>query len=423
MQNIWLGGFGACSNHHEKDMLINFIISKGLNVVDDYKKADLIIVTDTCLGTYNYYLSCLVNISDILLAKKRGTEVIVSGCLAKGLKCDLSPSHNDILSRVTLVKSEDLISYITKLLTGKVHPDSFDIPYSVHEHTIELTPVSGCLNQCSFCKIHYMNFALKSYPFEKVESLAHDINDFDYDFARISIQASNMSLYGIDLYGKPRTHEVIRALTSPDKIKFAYVGALINFYQELVDEIINNPKIKELFISIESGSPRVYELMNRPVSLDTLIRVIKYIKDHRPDIVIQTEFIAGFPTETIDDLKRTIDLAYELDIFPTVIWPYMDSKQIPSSRLKGHSSAYCKEAAFYVQERLNPLRSKQINRYLTGERYVLDKDDEAKLYDVMLINGMTEYNMFEQFDDEYNPGQIIKCGAVKSRKMLKNKKR
>lgn len=417
MKKIWLGGFGSCSNHQEKDMVKILAINNGLEITEKVEDADLVIVTDTCLGTYHYFLSSLLNITDILISKKKNAEIIVSGCLAKGVKYNLSPLQQDIISRVKIVKSEDLVPYISKLLGNERNFDAIDIPHSLRGQSIELTPVSGCLNHCSFCKIHYMNFDLKSYPFEKIESLASYIEQMD--LSRVSIQASNISLYGVDLYQKPRTHEIIKILTSSDKIKYAYVGAIINWYQELIDEIINNPKVKEIFVSIESGSANIYKLMNRPISLDDLIKAIKFIRSQRPDIIIQTEFIAGFPTETIDDLKRTIDLAYELDVYPTTIWPYMNSKQIPSSNLPGHSIAYCKEAAHYATERLAPLKDKYKRMYFETERYILEKDEEAKMYESMLINGMVEFLSFEQLDREYQVGEIVAPGIVKSRKLLK----
>lgn len=56
--------------------------------------------------------------------------------------------------------------------------------------------------------------------------------------------------------------------------------------------------------------------MNRPISLEKLVETIKTIKQERPDIIIETEIICGFPTETIDDFRKSRSLIEELDVMP-----------------------------------------------------------------------------------------------------------
>ncbi len=421
MKKIWIGGYTSCGNHNEIAMIENYIKEPDYGLTEKIEEADIIIVIDTCLGTYQKMVSSFECIEEILKRAKIEAKTIVSGCLTKGVKFELTERQKELLSKVEIVKQEQLVPYVAQMLRGTVTSDDFDIPYSVNGVSISISPVSGCLNYCSFCKSHYMNFGLKSYPFEKVESLAYDIETIDYPFHHVAIHASNFSLYGTDLYGKPRAHEVIKNFTSPDKIKYAYVGSLINWYPELVEEIIKNPKIKEIFISLESGSPRVYKLMNRPISLNNLIRLIKFIKKERPDIIIITEFIAGYPTETIDDLKRSIDLVTELDIFPCFIWPYENSEQIPSSTLPGHSYDYCVEAANYVKRELFPLSKKFKDQILNGEMFVLKKSDKRELYITMLINGMIRNVRFDQLDRDYQEEEVIPANIVKPKQFVKRK--
>lgn len=420
MKKIWIGGAGACANHNEKSMIKNLAKNLHFEFVEP-DAADLIIIIDTCLSTYRQMLISFECIKDIVEKTKKDAKIIMSGCLSKGVKFELTEGQKELLSKIEVVKQEDLISYVAKLLRGNNSLDDFDIPYSVEDLSIQVSPVSGCLNHCSFCKIHYMNFELKSYPFEKVQSLAHDIEEFDYPFSHIAVTASNLSLYGVDLYGKSRAHEVIETFTKPDKIKFAYVGCLINWYPELVKEIITNPKIKQIFVSLESGSERIYKLMNRPISLENLIRLIRFIKKERPDIIIITEFITGFPTETIEDLKRTIDLIYELDIYPAFIHNYQNSEQIPSSKFLGHSEDYCIESSYYAGEKVFPQYEKLKKRVQNGEMFVYGKNEEEKIYITMLVNGTLRNIRFDQLDKEYQEGELIPANTVKLKQLAKRK--
>ncbi len=420
MKKIWIGGLGACGNHHEKDMIKNLAKNLNFEFVEP-EEADIIIIVDTCLSIYQQMLNSFECIKDVVKRAKPDARIIMSGCLSKGVKFELAEEQKELLLKVETIKQEDLVPYVAKLLRGYNIDDDFDIPYSVAGLSIRISLVSGCLNHCSFCKSNYMNFELKSYPFEKVESLANDIEAIDYPFSRIAIAASNLSLYGVDLYGKRRTHEVISTFTKPDKIHYAYVGALINWYPELVKEIITNFKIKEIFISLESGSPRVYQLMNRSISLEDLIRLIRFIKQERPDIIIHTEFITGYPTETIDDLKKTIELIYELDINPAYIHSYENSKQIPSSQLTGHSPEYCLESAYYASDKVRPLREKIKNIIQTGEMFVFKKHEKEQIYVTMLVNGVLKNIRFDQLDRDYQEGEIIPANTVKPKQFVKRR--
>lgn len=419
MKKVWIGGNSSCGVHNEKNMITNYIKNCNFELTEVVEDADLILIIDTCLSTYGQMLNSFNCIEDILKKSKTEAKIIMSGCLSKGIKFELTDKQKELLARVEVVKQEDLVPYVARLLRGHNVEDDFDIPYSIYDLSIWISPVSGCLNHCSFCKSHYMNFELRSYPFEKVESLASDIEAIDYPFHHVGINSSNLSLYGVDLYGKRRAHEVIETFTKYDKIKFAFLGALINWYPELVKEIIENPKIKRLFISLESGSDRIYRLMNRPISLDNLIKIIRFIRKERPDIIIVTEFITGFPTETIEDLKRTIDLAYGLDIDPAFIHDYENSEQIPSSKLLGHSKDYCIESSYYVAEKVLPLREKFKEKIENGEMFVYGKNDEEKLYITMLINGMLKRIHFNQLDREYQEGEIIPANTVKLKQLVK----
>lgn len=421
MKKIWIGGLGSCSVHQRKEAIKTYLANSGYEIINKGKDADLVIISDTCVGTYDTFIANFEYIEKVLSKVKPNTPIIVSGCLMNGVKFDLTEKQKEILSKVICVEEKDLIAYVSKMILGEVIEIAYDVPFSANTYTISINPTFGCLNNCSFCKKNYANFALRSEPFEKVENLASDLGNIDYPISFVEILSSNLSLYGVDLYKKQRAHEVIRVLTKPEKIKFAYVGTLINWYKELVDEIINNPKVKNIFVSLESGSPRVYELMNRPISLENLIRLIKFIRKERPDIVIHTEVIAGFPTETLDDLKKTIDLITELDIYPDFVWPYQNSEQIPASKLPQHSREYCCEAGEYIAEHLRKLHFRFKDDELNRELLVLKKYDEG-FYLVMTTDGCRRYIGFNQLDRQYEVGELILPNSVVPKQIIRKRK-
>jgi tRNA-2-methylthio-N6-dimethylallyladenosine synthase len=63
-----------------------------------------------------------------------------------------------------------------------------------------------------------------------------------------------------------------------------------------------------LHLPVQSGSDRILRAMNRKHSADDYLRLIERIRHARPDILLSSDFIAGFPGETDADHKATMDL-------------------------------------------------------------------------------------------------------------------
>lgn len=425
MKKMFIGGYATCSVHNEKDMIINLVEASNMEITMDYKEADFIVMLDTCMGNYQSLFNSIEYIDIVLNHRKENVPVIVSGCLTKGVNFELTEEQKKVLSKVTLIPSNKVIEYVLKMIHSNLLDEELlediKLPYTVRNYEIKVSPVEGCLNHCSFCKSNYMNFKLKSSPFEQIEKLVYDIKTMEYPLHYMRIFSSNFSLYGVDLYKKQRAHEVIHTLTNPDNIQFAYVGSLINWYPELIKEILTNLKIKMIFVSIESGSQRIYNLMNRPISLEKLIEIIRLIKKERPDIVIATELIAGYPTETLDDIKKSVELIKELDIVPMFVHPYQNSVQIPSSKLEQHSKEYCHESACYTVERILNLHDKYWEKIRNGEMFVTHIYEKEQAYQVLLVDGRIKLVSFNQLDRSYQEHEMINAGIVKSKTLAKRK--
>lgn len=433
MKKIFIGGPGSCDVHFEKDMIQIFMDTyyTDYEITKNIQKADVIVIIDTCVGTYINLSNSINYIEKVIINKKKDAKVIVSGCLIKGVKFELTDKQKSILEQVTCIKPDKITEYVCRILKPKFDEEfeekswleDFSFPYELSINSIGFSIVEGCNNRCSFCKSNYMNFPVKSIPYENLETMVTGINELDYPFNYMDIYSSNLSLYGLDLYGKPRSHEAIKLLTSPECVKFVNLGCLINFYPELIKEIIENEKIKIIFISLESGSERIYNLMNRPISLPKLVEIIKLIKNHRPDIIINTELICGFPTETFDDLKRSVELVQKLDINAFHAHPYTNSPQVPSSSLPQHSVDYILESSKYVEDHLSidPLHQKYKNIIANREMIILSKDQNNKCYTVLLIDGTTMNVSFDQFNRNYNVGDLIPTNTIIPKQVAKRK--
>lgn len=414
---VFIGGYSSCSVCAEGAVL-NFIYEKSVyEKTDDVKNADLIYFIDSCSSTYDNLANTLGIIRHVNKIKKKDAKLIVSGCVANGFKRKLSSEAEEILNSVELIKKEDIISYAIKEVFGK---DEEIVPYYLHnEYQLVYVPVMGCTNNCSFCKTNYLNFDVKSIDL-KLLNLTRDyiLNKAEH-IHRLTLTASNLTMYGIDLYKKQKTHELIHEMSKAKNISYMCIGAIINFYDELIDEIIENKKIKEVHISLETGSERLYKLMNRPVSLDRWKEVVSRIRKERPDILIVTEIIAGFPTETKEDIMDTINLIKELNLYPAHVHSYVDSKGIPSSKLSQYTNEEKRKIKKYYENELKELK-KSILEEIRTEAKIVEKNLEDKKYLILYPDGLMEVKEFSSFDKEYEINDFVNLKEVKQKVLKRN---
>ena len=95
-------------------------------------------------------------------------------------------------------------------------------------------------------------------------------------------------------------------------------------------------------------------MMNRPISLEYLIEIIKRIRSERPDIIIETEIIAGYPGEIIRDIVDTVSLIRELGVYVYEVHEYENSPLIASSELPyQYSHRYKQKIKRYYDRKFN----------------------------------------------------------------------
>jgi tRNA-2-methylthio-N6-dimethylallyladenosine synthase len=63
-----------------------------------------------------------------------------------------------------------------------------------------------------------------------------------------------------------------------------------------------------LHLPVQSGSDRVLKAMNRRHTAAAYLRIVERLRAARPDILLTSDFIVGFPGETEADFEATLDL-------------------------------------------------------------------------------------------------------------------
>src|SRR5438105_4492128 len=142
--------------------------------------------------------------------------------------------------------------------------------------------------------------------------------------------SQDTSAYGVDVkyrtgfwQGRPiktRMLELVTALDAMARAHGAWVRLHYVYPYPHVDDVIaamtDDPGagglLPYLDVPFQHASPRILKLMKRPANAEGTLKRIAAWRAARPDIVIRSTFIAGFPGETereFDDLLAFLDAA------------------------------------------------------------------------------------------------------------------
>ena len=173
-----------------------------------------------------------------------------------------------------------------------------------------LTVQEGCDKFCAFCVVPYTRGAEVSRPVERLLREAQAL--LEKGVREITLLGQNVNAYHGDgeggVWGLAR---LVRALARIDGLeRIRYTTSHPN---DMDDDLIaahgEEAKLMPyLHLPVQSGSDRILKAMNRKHTRDQYFRLIERIRAARPDILLSSDFIVGFPGETEADFADTMDL-------------------------------------------------------------------------------------------------------------------
>ena len=97
-----------------------------------------------------------------------------------------------------------------------------------------------------------------------------------------------------------------------------------------------NPKLcAHLHVSLQSGSERVLQIMNRKYTKAEYLEKISKLKNARPEINLTTDVIVGFPTETEEEFLECVDYCKEVGFSKIHVFPYSMREGTKAASMSG----------------------------------------------------------------------------------------
>ncbi len=327
--NIGFVSLGCPKALVDSEQILTQLRAEGYAISPSYEGADLVVV-NTC-----GFIDAAVeeSLDAIGEALAENGKVIVTGCLGAKANGDfVRAAHPRVLAVTGPHATAEVMSAVHAELP-KPHDPFVDL---VPPQGIKLTPrhyaylkiSEGCNHRCTFCIIPSMRGDLVSRPVGDVLGEAQRL--LRAGVKELLVVSQDTSAYGVDVRyrtgfwdGRPvktRMHELATALDAMARAQGAWVRLHYVYPYPTVDELLPlmtrdasaGGLLPYLDVPFQHASPRILRLMKRPANAEGTLRRIAAWRAARPDLVVRSTFIVGFPGETdqeFDELLAFLETA------------------------------------------------------------------------------------------------------------------
>ena len=318
--------FGCKVNIYESEYVTNLMQENGYKMVDfDSDNANIYII-NTCTVTNEADKKDRKLIHTTRRIHKDAI-LIVMGCYSQ-----LNPNVIDadiIIGNKYKSKIIELIEEYQKhkqkiVKVDNISKTDFEDMYIRRfvNHTRAFVKIQdGCNAFCAYCAIPYARGGIRSKDLNKVvDEVTNLVNNGYHEIVLTGIHTGR---YGIEKHTNLET--LLKELVSiPNIFRIRLSSIEINEITDGIIDLIKNNDImaKHLHIPLQSGSDTILKSMNRLYDVETFINRVAYIRNEIPDISITTDLILGFPGETEENFKETLDNLNKIKFTKIHTFPY-----------------------------------------------------------------------------------------------------
>lgn len=347
MQRVSIITLGCPKNQADSEMIKGLLMEKGYTYEQDPALADIIVV-NTCGFIEDAKQESINTLLEMAQYKKTGRcgLMVASGCLAQRYGKELMREMPEIDVLLGTTSFPEIIEAVKQAAQGKRvlnirHPD-FAIPEGLPRDSLEkshyayLRIAEGCDNHCSYCIIPRIRGSYRSRRWEDILEEGKFL--VSGGAKELILVAQDTTGYGRDLYGERKLPWLINKLCEIDglhwmRLLYCYPDGIT---RELVETMRDQSKLcNYLDIPIQHASDRILRLMNRRTTAAQTERLLNYVKENIPGVIIRSTVIVGFPGETEDDFKRLLTLVRKGYIDRLGVFVYSREEDTPAYGFSG----------------------------------------------------------------------------------------
>ncbi len=422
-RKLYIKTFGCQMNEYDSARMADVLAaSHGLEPTDRPEQADVLLI-NTCSIREKAQEKLFTQLGFWKELKQTRPEVVigVGGCVASQEGQAIrrrAPQVDLIFGPQTLHRLPQLLDAVLTTRRPAIDVsfpeiEKFDrLPApSVDGVRAFVSVMEGCSKYCTYCVVPYTRGEEFSRPFDDV--LAEVVTLAERGVREVTLLGQNVNAYRGAMHAGEyadlaRLVRYIAEIDGIERIRFttshpqAFNDALIAAYAEV-------PKLaNHLHLPVQSGSDRILALMKRGHTVLEYKSKVRRLRAVRPDISITTDIIVGFPGETDEDFRRTLELMDAIEFDASFSFIFSPRPGTPAAEMADATPPQVKAERLAAVQQKNNTVAQRISRQMVGSVQPVLVDGRARR-NAEDWSGRTDNNRVVNFTAEVPPelGQMV----------------
>jgi tRNA-2-methylthio-N6-dimethylallyladenosine synthase len=325
MRRYHVTTFGCQMNAHDSERIKGMLEDLGLGEAPSQDSAD-VLVFNTCTIREKPDTRFAAHLGQAIARKRANpdTVIAVGGCYAEAQRDRLF----ELYPEVDVAFGPGSIPHLGEWLgaggygieRGRFGIDertfAGELPMHRERRFQAWVQISmGCNSKCAYCIVPAVRGRETS---RRPGEIVAEVTRLARDGVReITLLGQNVNSWGRDLLPDIRTEfgELLRAcdaVAGIERIRFTSPHPK-DFRAPVIGAMAECAAVCEhAHLPVQSGSSRILKAMRRTYSRDRYLRLVDDLRAGIPDLALTTDIIVGFPGETEDDFRETIEIVQEV---------------------------------------------------------------------------------------------------------------
>lgn len=345
LNTFFIRTYGCQMNELDSELMIGQLEKRGLKRTENEEDADLMIF-NTCSIRDLAERKVMGKLGQMGRSQYKKSIIGVTGCMAMAKKESLFRKlpHVDFvigtnnISDLNSVLDEVIETGRQTIRTQDEFEENLDYLIAKRDDPVKalVSIIRGCDKFCTYCVVPYTRGQEVSRPPESIEEECRKLAGAGYK--EITLLGQNVNSYGKD---KPEWnclfHDLLYRLDKIpgiERIRFM-TSHPVDITLELMQAIRDLPKLCEfVHFPLQAGSDRILKKMHRIYTVEEYLGKVALLRETVPGVMLGTDIIVGFPTETEEEFNMTYELLKQIRYSVAYIYAYSARKGTPAFRWK-----------------------------------------------------------------------------------------
>jgi len=385
-QKIYIETYGCQMNLADTEIVQGVLKRNGYEFTNNADQADVVLI-NTCAIREHAEERIYGRLGAFRAIKKHKPNLVVGilGCMAERLRTKLIEEEKI----VDLIVGPDEYRRVPELIDNALigekgiavrlsRTETYDDiePYREDGISAWIAVMRGCDKFCTFCVVPFTRGRERSRPLQSIVNEVKSLSE--RGFKEVNLLGQNVNSYRDGDYDFADLLAAVAKVDPAMRIRFT-TSHPQDFSDKLIYTIAEHENIcNYIHLPIQSGSNRILKLMNRTYTVEHYLERIEKARQVIPNVSFSTDIIAGFPTETEEDHKMTLDVLREVRYDGAFMFKYSARERTKAYEMGDDVPDEVKTRRLNEIIELQQKISYEINQTLIGKQVEVLVEDYSK---------------------------------------------